>query len=46
MAIEEAKNLGYSIAGTTHEMLEFATMHKKVAMITRKNMQLVDPPTH
>ena len=46
VAIEEAKNLGYLIARTTSEMLKFAATHKKVAMITRKNMQLVDPPTH
>ena len=46
VAIEEAKNLGYLIAGTTHEMLKLATMHRKVAMITTKDIQLVDPPTH
>jgi|GraSoiStandDraft_15_1057317.scaffolds.fasta_scaffold372909_2 hypothetical protein len=46
VAVEEAKNLGYFIARTASEMLKFATTDKKVAMITGKDVQLVDPPTH
>jgi hypothetical protein len=44
IAVQEAKKLGYTTAKSTTEMLKFVMIHKKVAMINAKDVQLADPP--